>query len=333
MATEFRNLDTDTTLGGNFSSDYVVPSQKAIKTYVDNNTGGGTATDVQINSTSITSNGIANIITNSAYNSSSNKIATMSDLPKDTGDLTNNAGYIKGITSSDVTNALGYTPYNSANPNGYTSNVGTVTSVNNVSPVNGNVSLTIPQGTVTSVNNTSPDNNGNVSLTIPTVNNATLTIQKNGTAVQTFTANASSDVTCNITVPTDTNDLTNGAGFITSSALSSYQLIAQSMTPLSASGTINLSDNTINKIYATGITHLKAPSVSDMTKFHQIFVQLKMTSAQTIYLKDSAGTVLTNFFNKTSPDLSTAGTYNIYFEYDNDAGYWVVGTLPKGTAS
>ena len=49
-----------------------------------------------------------------------------------------------------------------------------------------------------------------------TVNNATLTIQKNGTTVKTFTANASSNVTCNITVPTNTNQLTNGNGFITS---------------------------------------------------------------------------------------------------------------------
>ena len=37
--------------------------------------------------------------------------------------------------------------------------------------------------------------------TIPTVNNATLTIQKNGTDVATFTANASSNVTANIGVP------------------------------------------------------------------------------------------------------------------------------------
>ena len=37
--------------------------------------------------------------------------------------------------------------------------------------------------------------------TIPTVNNATLTIQKNGTTVNTFTANASSNKTANITVP------------------------------------------------------------------------------------------------------------------------------------
>ena len=62
--------------------------------------------------------------------------------------------------------------------------------------------------------------------TIPTVNNATLTIQKNGTTVKTFTANASSNVTANITVPTKTSDLTNDSGFLTShnpidSALSS----------------------------------------------------------------------------------------------------------------
>jgi hypothetical protein len=38
--------------------------------------------------------------------------------------------------------------------------------------------------------------------TIPTVNDATLTIQKNGSNVATFTANASSNVTANIEVPT-----------------------------------------------------------------------------------------------------------------------------------
>ena len=58
-------------------------------------------------------------------------------------ELVNDAGYITGITSSDVTTALGYTPYDSSNPSGYTSNVGTVTSVNNVSPVNGNVSISV----------------------------------------------------------------------------------------------------------------------------------------------------------------------------------------------
>ena len=53
--------------------------------------------------------------------------------------------------------------------------------------------------------------------TIPTVNNATLTIQKNGTNVQTFTANASSNKTANITVPTKVSELTNDSLYITSS--------------------------------------------------------------------------------------------------------------------
>lgn len=48
---------------------------------IDIQGGGGTATDVQINGTSITSSGIANIRTKSAYNSSTNKIATESDIP------------------------------------------------------------------------------------------------------------------------------------------------------------------------------------------------------------------------------------------------------------
>ena len=52
--------------------------------------------------------------------------------------------------------------------------------------------------------------------TIPTVNNGTLTIQKNGTTVKTFTANSSSNVTANITVPTKISELTNDSSFISS---------------------------------------------------------------------------------------------------------------------
>ena len=52
-----------------------------------------------------------------------------------------------------------------------------------------------------------------IAATQPTVNNGTLTIQKNGTNVQTFTANQSSNVTANITVPTKTSELTNDSGY------------------------------------------------------------------------------------------------------------------------
>ena len=67
---------------------------------------GGTTTDVQINGTSITSGGVADIITESAYNSTTNKIATMSDLPTvptKTSELNNDSGYITN-TVNDLTN-------------------------------------------------------------------------------------------------------------------------------------------------------------------------------------------------------------------------------------
>lgn len=112
---------------------------------------GGTATDVQINGTSITNNYVANIVTETAYNPLTNKIVTKSDIPTDNNELTNGAGYITGINGSDVTTALGYTPYDNTNPDGYTDNVGTVTSVNNANPdANGNVTLSIPAAQVNS---------------------------------------------------------------------------------------------------------------------------------------------------------------------------------------
>lgn len=84
-------------------------------------------------------------------------LALYSDIPTvptNISSFNNDSGYITGITSSDVTTALGYTPYNGAtNPNGYTSNTGTVTSVNNVSPVSGNVTISIPSDTGDLTNN------------------------------------------------------------------------------------------------------------------------------------------------------------------------------------
>lgn len=54
-------------------------------------------------------------------------------------------------------------------------------------------------------------------ITLPqqaTVNNGTLTIQKNGTTVGTFTANQSGNTTANITVPTKTSEITNDSDFV-----------------------------------------------------------------------------------------------------------------------
>ena len=48
-----------------------------------------------------------------------------------------------------------------------------------------------------------------------TPKDGTLTIQKNGTTVGTFSANQATDETVNIEVPTATSELTNDSGFIT----------------------------------------------------------------------------------------------------------------------
>ena len=53
----------------------------------------------------------------------------------------------------------------------------------------------------------------------PTIGNATLTIQKNGTNVGTFTANADTSKSINITVPTTTSQLTNDSDYVVSSDL------------------------------------------------------------------------------------------------------------------
>lgn len=54
----------------------------------------------------------------------------------------------------------------------------------------------------------------------PTVNNAKLTIQKNGTTINTFTANSATDTTINITVPTKASDINAQAAgtYVTSDA-------------------------------------------------------------------------------------------------------------------
>jgi hypothetical protein len=51
--------------------------------------------------------------------------------------LTNGAGYITGITSGNVTTALGFTPYNSTNPSGYQTTSGTVAKVENTVATDG----------------------------------------------------------------------------------------------------------------------------------------------------------------------------------------------------
>jgi len=65
--TEDRSLDTDNTLGGNSPSDYKKPSQKAIKTYVDNGLNAKSNTN-HTHSGMLTSSDIATSVDSSSTN-------------------------------------------------------------------------------------------------------------------------------------------------------------------------------------------------------------------------------------------------------------------------
>lgn len=137
--------------------------------------------------------------------------------------------------------------------------------------------------------------------TIPTVNNATITIQKNSTTVDTFTLNQSSNKSINITVPTKTSDITNDSGFLTS-----HQSIktlktdnttgqtASSSEAINGSGTINL-----HKISKTGSYDdlLNKPTIPTTTD--------SVTSGSTAAL--TSGGAYTNLVRRKSTTAATGG--------------------------
>lgn len=121
----------------------------------------------------------------------------------------------------------------------------------------------------------------------PTIGNGKLTIQKNGEAVDTFTANASTNKTINIEVPTNNNELTNGAGYQTAdeveSAITSkgYQTAAQVNSTISGKGYQTASQ--VN----TAISN----AIAGVTQFEQQVVEVLPTNGVkgTIYLVSNFG--------------------------------------------
>lgn len=166
------------------------------------------------------------------------------------------------------------------NDSGFTTNEGTVTSV--AVKMNGEVkgtvtsSGTIDLGTVitehqsldgyaktadlSKVATTGSYNDLTNQPTIPTVNNGTLTIQKNGTKVQTFTANQSSNVTANITVPTKTSDLTKVfQAYFSSTTYSGTAILGYGATNINTTGgKVKVGTNGLLTVNYTGLIRIRA---------------------------------------------------------------------------
>ena len=145
--------------------------------------------------------------------------------------------------------------------------------------------------------------------TIPTVNNGTLTIQKNGTDVTTFTANASSNVTANITVPTKVSDLTNDSGFITSDStkipLTGTNALAGSIVP-STDSSYDLGSND-KKFYSIYCTMVKTTNISNFnaSSYTALCGGTSWTSGASIALSDSSRSVNAGYIQLISRSSTT----------------------------
>lgn len=178
----------------------------------------GKVSDVTVNGQSVVNNMIANV-----------------SVPTKTSDLNNDSGF---INLSQVPKEL---PTISVGDAGKS----LVVNSNEDGVVWENVeSASYTAGTGIDITNKviSVDNSVAMKTDIPTVNNATLTIQKNGTTVKTFTANASSNVTANITVPTKVSELTNDSGYTTNNGtVTSVTIKATSPIEIDSSSAITSS--------------------------------------------------------------------------------------------
>ena len=115
------------------------------------------------------------------------------------------------------------------------------------------------------------DRSGYLAVNVPwVVNNGTLTIQKNGTNVATFTANQSVGSTANITVPTKISELTNDSGFITSYTETDPTVPAwakaankPSYTAAEVGAVKNTGDTVTGKIYSSATNGVLGASSDD----------------------------------------------------------------------
>ena len=133
-------------------------------------------------------------------------IPAIPTVPTNVSAFTNDAGYLTGYTETDPQFNAWDKNYNDLTnkPTLFDGNYNSLTNLPNLATV-------ATTGNYTDLTN---------KPTIPAAaNNATLTIQRNGNSVGTFTADASTNTTVNITVPTTTSELTNNSGFITASAI------------------------------------------------------------------------------------------------------------------
>ena len=154
-----------------------------------------------------------------------NDLENLPEIPTKTSDLTNDSDFVVSDELADVAFSGSYadlsnTPVIPDSTSDLTNDSGFIDkNVNDLTYYTKTADL----GAVALSNNYTDLTN---KPTIPTVNDGVLTLQQNGTTLDTFSANASANKTINIQTPTKTSDLTNDSGFITNN----YQIYSTTET-------------------------------------------------------------------------------------------------------
>ena len=229
---------------------------------------------------------LATVATSGSYNDLSNK-PTIPTVNNATLTIQKNGTTVKTFTANASSNV--------------TANITVPTKTSEIT----NDSNFVASGDLATVATSGSYNDLSNKPTIPTVNNATLTIQKNGTNVQTFTANQSTNATANITVPTKISDLTNtSGGFITYCTCSTAAATAAKVVTLDSGD----SNWVLRKGAIIGVKFTNSNTASSVT------LNVNSSGAKSIYYNNAAYTGSSN---------SICGYASRYTFYMYDGTYWV----------
>lgn len=193
------------------------------------------------------------------FNGSAAKTVNITKSSIGLGNVENkSSATIRGeLTSSNVTTALGFTPYNATNPNGYTTNTGTVTSVK----VQGSNGLT-GSGTVTT--------SGTITLSHDDTSSQASSSNSGRTYIQSVTLDGYGHVT-GLSTATETVTNTHNTAYLYAGASdgtanaattngNTYLILmdggsATTRRKISGSGTVSVASNASGDITITGSAH------------------------------------------------------------------------------
>jgi len=161
-----------------------------------------------------------------------------------------------------------------------------------------------------------------INITVPDVNNGTLTIQQNGTTVDTFTANSSSDKTVNIQCVDLENNQTVGGDKEFTGTTTAHDLVP------SATDTYNFGSSTAqwNNAYIKSLT-INGVACGDILT-HNVSEFVDVSSRQTIGgIKSFKDVIIRNVGNFTAGEAPTSQTTCMVLRHTNNDGTHSANTI------